>query len=79
MQNAAEIVEALGGTVAVAKALDIAPTTVSSWKTAGRIPPWRMPVIRALAERCAVTLSDEGFSPAALLTPSEAAEPFPEH
>ncbi|WP_370670738.1 carph-isopro domain-containing protein [Sphingobium xenophagum] len=77
MQNAAEIVEALGGTVAVAKALDIAPTTVSSWKTAGRIPSWRMPVIRALAEKCAVSLSDNGFSPTAASPPNEAARAFP--
>jgi len=79
MQNAAEIVEALGGTVAVAKALDIAPTTVSSWKASGRIPPWRMSVIRALAEKCAVTLSNEGVLSFVQPPPTEAAQAFPEH
>ncbi|WP_375284862.1 carph-isopro domain-containing protein [Sphingobium yanoikuyae] len=58
MRNAAEIVEALGGTVAVANALGIAPTTVSSWKKAGRIPPWRVPVIRQMAEKSSIALPD---------------------
>lgn len=49
MQTVDQFIDALGGTVAVATALDLAPTTVSSWKTAGSIPKWRMDGIRQLA------------------------------
>lgn len=40
MTQAAQIVDALGGTSAVAAALELTPSTVSSWKTSGRIPRW---------------------------------------
>ncbi|MDR6851058.1 hypothetical protein J2Y54_000551 [Sphingomonas sp. BE123] len=56
MTQAAQIVEALGGTSAVATALDLTPSTVSSWKTSGKIPRWRMPDVRALAQRRDVDL-----------------------
>ena len=57
MMTAEQIVEALGGTVAVAKALDLAPTTVSSWKKSGSIPKWRKPEIEKLASRKGICLS----------------------
>ena len=50
MSTAADIIEALGGTFAVARALNIAPTTVSSWKQSGSIPQWRMDGVMALAK-----------------------------
>lgn len=62
MPNAQQIIEALGGTVAVARALNLAPTTVSSWKQSGRIPKWRMSDIRACAAEAGVDL--EALTPA---------------
>ncbi len=56
MMTAEQIVEALGGTVSVAKALDLAPTTVSSWKTSGSIPKWRMDGIERLARKSGISL-----------------------
>lgn len=49
MQTVEQFIDELGGTVAVATALDLAPTTVSSWKSSGSIPKWRMEGIRKLA------------------------------
>lgn len=49
MQTVDQFIKALGGTVAVAAALDLTPSTVSSWKASGSIPKWRMDGIRALA------------------------------
>lgn len=49
MQTVEQFIDALGGTVAVATALELAPTTVSSWKASGSIPKWRMDGIRQLA------------------------------
>lgn len=56
MRTAADIIEALGGTVAVANALNIAPTTVSSWKSSGSIPQWRMPGVAKLARKLGVEI-----------------------
>lgn len=49
MMTATEIIEALGGTVKVATALELTPSTVSSWKTSGNIPRWRMDKLEVLA------------------------------
>lgn len=49
MQTVDQFLKALGGTVAVANALGLAPTTVSSWKSSGSIPKWRMDGIRQVA------------------------------
>ena len=57
MKNAAQIIEALGGTVAVAKALELTPSTVSSWKTSGTIPRWWIPGIKAFAAEQEVDIS----------------------
>lgn len=56
MNTATDIIEALGGTFAVARALDLAPTTVSSWKQSGTIPKWRMPGIVQVAREKGITL-----------------------
>lgn len=56
MQNAADIIEALGGTVAVARALKLTPSTVSSWK-GSKIPNWRVDAITKLARKQGVDLS----------------------
>lgn len=51
MQTVEAFIDELGGTIAVAKALDLAPTTVSSWKSANSIPKWRMDGIGRLARK----------------------------
>ena len=49
MQTASDIIEALGGTVKLANALGLTPSTVSSWKSAKRgIPRWWMREIERL-------------------------------
>lgn len=58
MTKAAQIVEALGGTVKVANALDLTPSTVSSWKGSGKIPRWWMRDITALALQTGVDLDN---------------------
>ena len=50
MQSVVDIIERLGGTSAVAAALSLTPSTVSSWKTSGRIPRWREPALIAAAK-----------------------------
>jgi len=49
MQTVEQFIDALGGTIAVATALDLPPTTVSSWKSSGSIPKWRMEGLTRLA------------------------------
>lgn len=49
MQTVDQFIDALGGTVAVATALDLTPSTVSSWKASGSIPKWRIDGLRQLA------------------------------
>jgi hypothetical protein len=56
MQTIEQFIDALGGTVAVATALDLAPTTVSSWKSTNSIPKWRRDGLRALARKKEVPL-----------------------
>ncbi|WP_369974079.1 carph-isopro domain-containing protein [Novosphingobium sp. GV055] len=51
------MIAALGGTVEVAKAIQAPPSTVSSWKTAGKIPRWRMAEIERLAKDKGVSLA----------------------
>lgn len=62
----------LGGTVAVANALDLAPTTVSSWKSSGSIPKWRMDGLRAFAAEKGIPVP-ASFTPASPARPSKAA------
>lgn len=58
MQTASEIITELGGTVKVAAALKLTPSTVSSWKTADSIPAWRLDGIRQLAALKGVQLPE---------------------
>ncbi|QVJ07664.1 helix-turn-helix domain-containing protein [Sphingopyxis sp. BSN-002] len=49
MTEASQIIADKGGTVKVAAALDLTPSTVSSWKKAkGGIPRWWLPHVQAL-------------------------------
>lgn len=57
MDNASQVIEALGGTMKVAEALSLTPSTVSSWKSAkGGIPRWWKRDIEALAAKAGVCL-----------------------
>jgi len=50
MTAAGKIIDVLGGTSAVARALGAPPSTVSSWRKNG-IPHWRWAALHDLAER----------------------------
>ena len=58
MQTVETFIDDLGGTVAVANALDLAPTTVSSWKSSGSIPKWRMDALKAFASKQGIRVPD---------------------
>ena len=51
----AAFIEALGGTTAVAVATGVPVSTVQSWKSAGRVPPWRQPALDKLAAAKGIT------------------------
>lgn len=74
MDTPSELIDELGGTSAVAVELNLTPSTVSSWKTAGRIPNWRLPAIRQLAKRKSVALPEWAITG---VHPSKASPPFP--
>ena len=63
--RAREIVQKLGGTRALAVALDLPVSTVQSWKRAGLIPARHQEAVLGAAVRLQVALSpDEFFDPA---------------
>lgn len=62
METAETYINALGGTVAVANSLGLAPTTVSSWKSSGSIPRWRRDDLEKLARTLGVATPAE-FKP----------------
>jgi hypothetical protein len=62
MQTVEQFIDKLGGTVAVATALDLTASTVSSWKTSGSIPKWRLEGLRMIAKVKQVDMPDE-FAP----------------
>lgn len=59
MQNVGQFIDALGGTVAVANAMELAPTTVSSWKSSNSIPKWREPALRTFANEQGVEYPED--------------------
>lgn len=61
MLTAAQIIEALGDTTAVAREIGAPPTTVQSWKGANFIPGWRRPALLALAAKLERPLSTDSF------------------
>ncbi len=65
MQTVEQFIDALGGTVAVATALDLTPSTVSSWKTSGSIPRWRNDGIVKLAKKMGLAVPTEFAPPTA--------------
>ena len=55
----AGLIDALGGTSIVARALGEPVTTVHAWKVKGRLPRWRRPALLELAREKGVDASDE--------------------
>jgi len=53
-----EHLTALGGIVAVAKALGLPISTVSGWSINNRVPGWRVDALRALSEAEGVPFPD---------------------
>lgn len=56
MENIEQFIDALGGTVAVATALGVPASTVSSWKSSNSIPHWRMDRLAVLATEKGVAM-----------------------
>lgn len=54
MANISSFIDELGGTVKVANALGLSPTTVSSWKSSNSVPRWRRDALLALAREADV-------------------------
>ena len=76
MDTASDIIAALGGTSAVARELDLPPSTVPSWKSGAGIPRWRMPGVQAMAARLKIDLTATKEDPAP--SPGNSAEISPE-
>lgn len=60
-----QLIHDLGGTVAVAGELGVAPSVVSTWRSTGRVPKWRVDPLKNIAA--------EKDIPFTLNAPSEAA------
>lgn len=58
MTHADQVIDALGGTTAVANAIEAPNSTVHSWRSIG-IPKSRMAHLRLIAEMKGVVLPDE--------------------
>jgi hypothetical protein len=61
MATVAQIIDALGGTSAVASSLKLTPSTVHSWRQADFVPDWRRPALLTLSAAVGVDLSEEQF------------------
>ena len=61
MQTVGEVIEALGGYVAVAKALGIQPTSVRNWPARNAFPPNQYVALSNLARRRKVSISRKLF------------------
>ena len=59
--NAIELIDALGGTFAVAAIFNIKPPSVSGWKEAGRIPADKLMRLAPIAEARGITTRRELF------------------
>ena len=51
-----KIISAFGGTIKLAKLLNIPATTVSNWSCKGRIPSWRIDAIKQKAKELNINL-----------------------
>lgn len=62
-QTAVQIIDALGGTSAVASAHDLTPSTVSSWRTADFIPRWWQRPLLDMPKAKEIGLTEQDFPP----------------
>jgi hypothetical protein len=56
---AAAVIAKFGGLKKASKAIGAPPSTIQSWREAGRIPRWRRAEVIAAAEREKIDLPDE--------------------
>lgn len=61
MGNVSEIIEALGGATAIARAIDVPVTTAHSWKRANYVPAWRVPALLKLAKKLGQPVTAASF------------------
>lgn len=61
MATANSIIDALGGTSAVAGELNLTPSVVHGWRRSNFIPLWRQPSVLAVAVKKGVALSTVDF------------------
>jgi hypothetical protein len=61
MGNVSEIIEALGGATAIARAIDVPVTTAHSWKRANYVPAWRVPALLKLAKKLGQPVTADSF------------------
>jgi hypothetical protein len=65
MQTVGQFIDELGGTVFVAEALGLSPTTVSSWKSSNSVPKWREDGLRSVAAEKGIKYPVEFAKPGA--------------
>lgn len=60
MATTSDIITALGGATAIARAIEVPVTTVHGWKRVGYVPAWRVPALVKLAKKLKqpITASD---------------------
>ena len=63
MSAAEHIISLFGGTRKLAAAIDFPPSTVQSWKDAGRIPAKHQPTVLDKAREMKIALSPADFFP----------------
>jgi hypothetical protein len=61
MATVSEIIEALGGATAIARAIDVPVTTAHSWKRANYVPAWRVPALLTLAKKLGKPITAASF------------------
>lgn len=61
MMTVDQIVDGCGGTSALADALELTPSTVSSWRTANHIPRWWHGLVLKVAKKRKFALTGDDF------------------
>jgi hypothetical protein len=56
--DANKIINGLGGTFKVARLIDAPASTVSSWRKSGRIPPYRLDLLKLRADAAGLAWPD---------------------
>lgn len=63
MMTVDQIVDGCNGTSAVASALDLTPSTVSSWREVNFIPRWWHAPVLKVAKRAKFAMTEDDFPP----------------